>query len=145
MVGHANIEAISFTGGESTGRGNAATAVGRMAKVHLEMGGKNPLVILDDADLAIAVNCAVQGAYFSTGQRRITSLKHAMHCKRNAQAGMVMVNCPTAGVDYHGPFAGRKDSSMAHTSRAKMCLSSITLRKPPIRLLDAPACRQSHQ
>ena len=40
-----------------------------MAKVQLEMGGKNPLVMLDDADLAVAVNCAMQGAYFSTGQR----------------------------------------------------------------------------
>ena len=40
-----------------------------MAKFQLEMGGKNPLVVLDDADLATAVNVAVQGAYFSTGQR----------------------------------------------------------------------------
>ena len=40
-----------------------------MAKVQLEMGGKNPLVVLDDADLATAVNAATQGAYFSTGQR----------------------------------------------------------------------------
>jgi aldehyde dehydrogenase (NAD+) len=42
---------------------------GGMAKFQLEMGGKNPLVVLDDADLATAVNCAVQGAFFSTGQR----------------------------------------------------------------------------
>jgi alpha-ketoglutaric semialdehyde dehydrogenase len=40
-----------------------------------------------------------------------TSLKHASHFKRNAQAGMVMVNLPTAGVDYHVPFGGRKGSS----------------------------------
>jgi aldehyde dehydrogenase (NAD+) len=40
-----------------------------MAKVQLEMGGKNPLVVLDDADLSTAVECAVNGAYFSTGQR----------------------------------------------------------------------------
>src|SRR5438046_10305219 len=40
-----------------------------MAKLQLEMGGKNPMVVLDDADLATAVNCAVQGAYCSTGQR----------------------------------------------------------------------------
>jgi aldehyde dehydrogenase (NAD+) len=40
-----------------------------------------------------------------------TSLKHANHFKRNAQAGMVMVNLPTAGVDYHVPFGGRKASS----------------------------------
>ena len=214
-----------------------------MAKFQLEMGGKNPLVIVDDADLAVAVNCAVQGAFYSTGQRctassrlivtagihdrfvaavteamkklnvgdarekgvdigpvvdptqleqdreyiRIgrdegatlafggqmierptrghflqptlltgatnamrssreeifgpvasvirvrdydealaaandtefgltagictTSLKLATHFKRNAQAGMVMVNVPTAGVDFHVPFGGRKGSS----------------------------------
>jgi acyl-CoA reductase-like NAD-dependent aldehyde dehydrogenase len=40
-----------------------------------------------------------------------TSLKHANHFKRNAEAGMVMVNLPTAGVDYHVPFGGRKGSS----------------------------------
>jgi len=40
-----------------------------------------------------------------------TSLKHATHFKQNAQAGMVMVNLPTAGVDYHVPFGGRKGSS----------------------------------
>ena len=40
-----------------------------------------------------------------------TSLKYATHFKRHAQAGMVMVNLPTAGVDYHVPFGGRKASS----------------------------------
>ena len=40
-----------------------------------------------------------------------TSLKHATHYKRNAEAGMVMVNLPTAGVDFHVPFGGRKGSS----------------------------------
>jgi len=40
-----------------------------------------------------------------------TSLKLSTHFKRNAEAGMVMVNLPTAGVDYHVPFGGRKGSS----------------------------------
>ncbi len=40
-----------------------------------------------------------------------TSLKNAAHFRRNAEAGMVMVNLPTAGVDYHVPFGGRKGSS----------------------------------
>jgi aldehyde dehydrogenase (NAD+) len=40
-----------------------------------------------------------------------SSLKYASHFKRNAEAGMVMVNLPTAGVDYHVPFGGRKGSS----------------------------------
>jgi aldehyde dehydrogenase (NAD+) len=69
IVNHPQVHAISFTGSVSTGRGVAAAAVERMAKVQLEMGGKNPLIVLDDADLATAVECAVNGAYFSTGQR----------------------------------------------------------------------------
>ncbi len=238
-----DVAGVSFTGSVETGRTVARKVVERMGKVQLEMGGRNPLVIMDDADLGAAVNCAIQGAYFSTGQRctassrfivtegihdrfveatldrlktlrvddalregtdigpvvdqtqleqdlryldigrkegarlawggerldrpqrgfylspalftestsamRInreeifgpvasvirvrdydealavandtpfglssgivtTSLKHASHFKRNAQAGMVMVNLPTAGVDYHVPFGGRKASS----------------------------------
>jgi len=242
LVDHPLVDAISFTGSVGVGEGILKAASARRAKVQLEMGGKNPLVVLDDADLTRAVECAVQGAFFSTGQRctassrlivtagihdrfvnalrertqalvvdhalkrgteigpavseaqleqdlayvdigrregaewlvggerlqretrghylspalflaepqhRIareeifgplvcvirakdydealalandtpfglcagictTSLKHATHFKRHAQAGMVMVNLPTAGVDYHVPFGGRKGSS----------------------------------
>ena len=243
LVNHRDVVALSFTGSMETGQSIARKAVARMAKFQLEMGSKNPLVVLDDADLATAVNVAVQGAYFSTGQRctassrfivtegihdrfvaamterlstlkvdnaltpgteigpvveqpqldtdleyvavgqkegarlalggervsratdgyymspalfveatnamRISreeifgpvacvirakhydealaiandtntglssgivtsSLKFASHFKRHAQAGMVMVNLPTAGVDYHVPFGGRKGSS----------------------------------
>jgi alpha-ketoglutaric semialdehyde dehydrogenase len=240
------VAAISFTGSVATGRQVAQACVARGAKFQLEMGGKNPFVVLDDADLNVAVSCAVNSGFFSTGQRctassrvivtegihdrfvaamvermtalkvddarkagtdigpvvderqlaqdleylaigqqegatlvaggqriernaaggpgfyltpalftdttapmRInteeifgpvvsvirakdydealhlandtpfglasgiatTSLKHATHFKRHAQAGMVMVNLPTAGVDYHVPFGGRKGSS----------------------------------
>ncbi len=243
LIGARAVNAISFTGSVGTGRRIIATACERGAKVQVEMGGKNPLVVLADADLAQAVEVAVQGSYFSTGQRctassrlivekailprfveavtarlrnlrvgdartpgtdigpvvdagqlqhdldyialgreegatlafggqrlqrerpgfylepalfvdalpamRIareeifgpvacviaaddyqhalalandtefglsagictTSLKHAVHFKREVQAGMVMVNAPTAGVDYHVPFGGSKGSS----------------------------------
>ncbi|MCP1169567.1 aldehyde dehydrogenase family protein [Limimaricola litoreus] len=237
------VDAVSFTGSVETGRMVAEKCVAQMKKVQLEMGGKNPLVVLDDADLDTAVNCALNGAFFSTGQRctassrlivtagihdrfvaalteKLNSLKvgdpmdglvhigpvvdesqleqnrryvkigqeegatlvcggeviegatpghfmtpalftgttnemrinreeifgpvatvikvadydealrlandtdfglsagicttnlgHAAHFRRNAEAGMVMVNLPTAGVDYHTPFGGRKGSS----------------------------------
>lgn len=243
LLSHAEVDAITFTGSVDTGRRVLAATAPRFAKVQLEMGGKNPLVVLDDADLGRAVECAVQGSYYSTGQRctassrlivergilpRFTeallerlralrvddarasgtdigpvvdesqlqqdlayieigrsegarlafggqvlqrsapgfylepalfvdtdpgmriareeifgpvacvvpadnfehalalandtdfglsagictsSLKHATQFKREAQAGMVMVNAPTAGVDYHVPFGGRKGSS----------------------------------
>ena len=245
IIDHKDVAAISFTGSVATGRRIAAACVAStpMKKVQLEMGGKNPFVVLDDADLKTAVECTVNGAFFSTGQRctassrfivtegihdafvaalterlqglvvddalkagthigpvvdqsqldqdesyidigrkegaklhwggerlnrenpgfylqpalftectsamRIsreevfgpvagvirvknyeealavandtefglssgictTSLKYATHYKRNSEAGMVMVNLPTAGVDYHVPFGGRKGSS----------------------------------
>jgi aldehyde dehydrogenase (NAD+) len=239
----AEVDAISFTGSAAVGRGVAQSCAARLAKVQLEMGGKNPQVVLDDADLDTAVNLSIQSAFFSTGQRctaasrlivtqgihdrfvsaltakmktlkvddalkegtdigpvvdpkqleqdlryielgrkegaklaaggerlrraaegyylepslfvettaqmtinrdeifgpvasvirvkdydealavandtpyglssgiATTSLKHAEHFKRNSAAGMVMVNLPTAGVDYHVPFGGRKASS----------------------------------
>jgi len=247
MVRHPGIQGVSFTGSVAVGRRIAEGCVAQGKKVQLEMGGKNPQVILDDVNLAQAVELSVQSAFFSTGQRctassrlivtegihdrfvqavtarlatlkigdalaagtdigpvvsqaqleqdlsyveiargegaelaaggqrvachtgsgaegyfmspallvntqpgqRInreevfgpvacvirvkdydealavandtefglsagiatTSLKHATHFKRHAQAGMVMVNLPTAGVDYHVPFGGRKGSS----------------------------------
>jgi alpha-ketoglutaric semialdehyde dehydrogenase len=245
MLEHPDVAAISFTGSVATGRKIAQACVmsDNMKKFQLEMGGKNPLVVLDDADLKVAVEAATNGAYFATGQRctassrlivtegihdrfvaamtdrlkgltvddalkpgvqigpvvdqsqldqdlrylkigkdegaklhwggellnretpgfylqpalftgvtnsmRIareeifgpvaaviraknygdalaiandtdfglaagvctTSLKYASHFKRNSEAGMVMVNLPTAGVDYHVPFGGRKGSS----------------------------------
>jgi alpha-ketoglutaric semialdehyde dehydrogenase len=243
LVGSPDIDAVSFTGSQDVGTGVALTAIKNGTRVQLEMGGKNPLLVLDDADLATAVSCAVNGAYFQTGQRctassrlivtagihdrfvaamvermkklviddalkpgteigpviderqlgknleyveigrkegarlafggerltretngyfmspaiftetapsmRInreeifgpvasvvkvesydealavanetpfglssgivtTSLKHASHFKRHSQSGLVMVNLPTAGLDYHVPFGGRKKSS----------------------------------
>lgn len=243
MLNDARVNAISFTGSTATGERVLMACARRRAKVQLEMGGKNPLVVLADADLDVAVNAAIQGSFYSTGQRctassrlivdeqiyakfidamasrmaqlkignalhagvdigpvvdssqleqdlsyieiakqegarlvsggdRLaletegyflrpalfadcepgmrhvreeifgpvasvlpakgyehalalandtefgltagictTSLKHATHFKRNARAGMVMVNLPTAGVDYHVPFGGTKGSS----------------------------------
>jgi len=238
-----DIDAVSFTGSQDVGPSVAAAAVANGTRVQLEMGGKNPLIVLDDADLATAVSVAINGAYFQAGQRctassriivtsgihdrfmdamvermkrlvvddalkpgteigpvvderqlakdleyveigrkegarlvhggerlkrdtdgyymapaifadtqpemRInreeifgpvasvirvrdydealavanatpfglsagivtTSLKHASHFKRHSESGLVMVNLPTAGLDYHVPFGGRKKSS----------------------------------
>jgi aldehyde dehydrogenase (NAD+) len=64
-----DIKAITFTGSQGTGERVAAASIKHMRKFQLEMGGKNPLVVLDDADLDNAVECALNGAFFSTGQR----------------------------------------------------------------------------
>src|SRR5262245_79629 len=63
------IDAVSFTGSVAVGRQVAQNCAARLAKVQLEMGGKNPQVVLDDADLDTAVNLSIQSAFFSTGQR----------------------------------------------------------------------------
>lgn len=69
LVEHPAVNAVSFTGSTGTGKLIAQHCALTMKKYQLEMGGKNPLVILDDADLNVAVECAVNGAFFSTGQR----------------------------------------------------------------------------
>ena len=258
LVNHPGIHAISFTGSVGVGRNIAIQCVTQHKKVQLEMGGKNPQVILDDADLNQAVELSVQSAFYSTGQRctassrlivtegiypkfidamkermakikvgdalaagtdigpvssqsqldqnleyiavgksegatlavggerlkrdtegfymspalfsesltsmRInreeifgpvasvirvknyeealsiandtefglsagiatTSLKYATHFKRHSQAGMVMVNLPTAGVDYHVPFGGRKGSSYGSREQGKYAQEFFT-------------------
>jgi acyl-CoA reductase-like NAD-dependent aldehyde dehydrogenase len=252
------VDAVSFTGSQAVGKRVAQNCAARLAKVQLEMGGKNPQVVLDDADLDTAVSLSVQSAFFSTGQRctassrlivtegihdrfvkaltekmqslrvddalkdgtdigpvvderqleqdlryielgrkegaklaaggrrlerdkqgyylepalftdttpamtinreeifgpvaavirvknydealavandtpfglssgiATTSLKHAEHFKRNSAAGMVMVNLPTAGVDYHVPFGGRKGSSYGPREQGRYAVEFYT-------------------
>jgi aldehyde dehydrogenase (NAD+) len=69
IVNHSGIDGISFTGSQTVGASVAEGAAKRQARVQLEMGGKNPLVVLDDADLDRAVMCAIDGAFYATGQR----------------------------------------------------------------------------
>jgi len=69
LANHPKVDAISFTGSVGVGKIIQTAAMATGKRVQLEMGGKNPLVVLDDADLDIAVAVAVDGAFFSTGQR----------------------------------------------------------------------------
>lgn len=69
LVTNPLVKAISFTGSTAVGRQIYAQAAQRGAKVQCEMGGKNPVVVLDDADLNLAAAATVQGAFGSTGQR----------------------------------------------------------------------------
>ena len=67
MIDHA--DALTFTGGTETGRAVLTRAAQSMTKVQLELGGKNPLIVLDDADMDLAVDIAANGAWIQTGQR----------------------------------------------------------------------------
>ncbi len=69
LIQHPDVRAVSFTGSNEIGAQLYAQGARRMIKVQCEMGGKNPLVVLEDADLPLAVEATVQGAFGSTGQR----------------------------------------------------------------------------
>jgi aldehyde dehydrogenase (NAD+) len=261
IVESPDVDALTFTGSQPTGAALAVQSAKLMCKAQMEMGGKYPFVVLEDADLDVAVECVTQGAFYSTGQRctassriiveeaihnrflaalteriealevgdalaegthigpvvdesqlgqnedyirigqsegarlvvggerlsrstegffqrpalfadctnemRIareeifgpvaavipvkdydealavandtefglssgiatTSLKYATHFKRNVKAGMVMVNLPTAGVDFHVPFGGRKASSYGPREQGRYAVEFFTIVK----------------
>ncbi len=79
LIESPHINAISFTGSLGVGRGIAASAAANLTKVQLEMGSKNPLVVMDDADLDVAVTCALAGAYSGSGQKCTASSRLIVH------------------------------------------------------------------
>ncbi|WP_428912091.1 alpha-ketoglutaric semialdehyde dehydrogenase GucD [Niallia sp. Krafla_26] len=76
---HPDVQAISFTGSNSVGNQVAASALKHGAKFQLEMGGKNPVIIMDDADLEHAAELTVQGAMKQTGQRCTATSRAYIH------------------------------------------------------------------
>ena len=82
MVEHPGIRAISFTGSAEVGR-SIASRCGRLLKrVSLELGGKNAIVVMDDADLELAVDGAVWGGFGTTGQRCTATSRVIVHEKQ---------------------------------------------------------------
>jgi aldehyde dehydrogenase (NAD+) len=81
ISGHPDIDAISFTGSVNVGQTIYMEAAKTMKKMQLEMGSKNPLLVMDDADLDIAVACATNGAYGGTGQKCTASSRLIVHEK----------------------------------------------------------------
>ncbi len=73
------IDAISFTGSVPVGKGIAATAIQNLTKVQMEMGSKNALAVMDDADLDLAVTLALGGAFGGTGQKCTASSRLVVH------------------------------------------------------------------
>ncbi len=69
LVEHPGVRAVSFTGSEATGGKVAAVCGARRIRVQLEMGGKNPTIVLDDANLEEAAGIVLNAAFGSTGQR----------------------------------------------------------------------------
>lgn len=79
LVESPGVDAISFTGSVPVGRAIAAAAVGNMTRVQMEMGSKNPLIVMDDADLDLAVAHAANAAFGGTGQKCTAASRLIVH------------------------------------------------------------------
>ena len=85
--------------------------------------------IIKVADYEAALAMANDTEFGLSAGIATTSLKYANHFKRHSQAGMVMVNLPTAGVDYHVPFGGRKGSSYGSREQGRYAQEFYTVVK----------------
>ncbi|MCD4845079.1 MAG: aldehyde dehydrogenase family protein [Methanosarcinales archaeon] len=81
IVHHPGIRAISFTGSLETGKQIMGECAKSMKRVSLEMGGKNPIIVMDDADIDLAVDGVIWGAFGTTGQRCTAASKVIIHEK----------------------------------------------------------------
>ncbi|WP_217360985.1 aldehyde dehydrogenase family protein [Ruegeria arenilitoris] len=79
LVESPQVDAISFTGSVPVGKGIAAAAIQNLTKVQMEMGSKNALAVMDDADLDLAVSLALGGAFGGTGQKCTASSRLVVH------------------------------------------------------------------
>ncbi|WP_108818346.1 aldehyde dehydrogenase family protein [Pseudovibrio sp. Alg231-02] len=79
LVESPKVDAISFTGSVPVGRGIASAAVQNFTRVQMEMGSKNALAVMDDADLDLAVSLAIGGAFGGTGQKCTASSRLVVH------------------------------------------------------------------
>jgi alpha-ketoglutaric semialdehyde dehydrogenase len=79
LVESPRLDAISFTGSVPVGRGIAAAAVQNFTKIQMEMGSKNALAVMDDADIDLAVSLALGGAFGGTGQKCTASSRLVVH------------------------------------------------------------------
>lgn len=81
LVESRRLDAISFTGSVPVGRGIARAAAGNFTRLQLEMGSKNALAVMDDADLDLAVSVALAGAFGGSGQKCTASARLVVHAK----------------------------------------------------------------
>jgi alpha-ketoglutaric semialdehyde dehydrogenase len=84
LVSHPDVNCISFTGSTEVGRQIAAECGRTLKRVGLELGGKNAIVVMDDADLELAVDGAVWGAFGTSGQRCTAASRAIVHRARAA-------------------------------------------------------------
>jgi len=123
------VNAISFTGSVPVGRGIAKSATENFTRVQLEMGSKNALAIMDDADLDTAVACALNGAFGSTGQKCTASSRLVVQDKIHDAFVDRLVEGATAMVVGHALEAGTQIGPVASESQLNQNLDNVALAK----------------
>jgi aldehyde dehydrogenase (NAD+) len=123
------IDAISFTGSVPVGREIAKSAVANFTRVQLEMGSKNALAIMDDADLDIAVACALGGAFGSTGQKCTASSRLVVHQQIHDEFVDRLVEGANKMVVGHALEAATQMGPVASEAQLTQNLKSVELAK----------------
>lgn len=119
-----NVAMIQFTGSTAVGRKIGALAGGHLKKLSLELGGKNSLIVLDDADLDIAASNAAWGAYLHQGQICMASGRILVHESIHdalaerivAKARSLPIGDPSAGEYAIGPLIGEAQAAKARNT-----------------------------
>lgn len=81
IVGHPDVDLVSFTGSTGVGKKISEVAAATLKRVSLELGGKNAQLVMDDADLALALDGVLWGAFGTTGQRCTATSRLLLHEK----------------------------------------------------------------
>jgi len=121
------VNAISFTGSVPVGRGIAKSAVENFTRVQLEMGSKNALAIMDDANMDIAVACALNGAFGSTGQKCTASSRLVVHSKIHDAFVERLVEAAQSMKVGHALEAGTQIGPVASEAQLKQNLDNVAL------------------
>ena len=127
LVESPQVQAISFTGSVPVGRGIAQAAVGNFTRLQLEMGSKNALAIMDDADLDIAVACALNGAFGSTGQKCTASSRLVVHRDIHDEFVERLVDGASKMVVGHALEAGTQIGPVASDAQLQQNLANVAL------------------
>ena len=129
LIESPQINAISFTGSVPVGRGTAQSAVTNFTKVQLEMGSKNALAIMDDANLDIALACALGGAFGSTGQKCTASSRIVVHKNVHDYFVEKLVEGANAMVVGHALEAGTQIGPVSSDAQLQQNLANVELAK----------------
>ncbi len=123
------VNAISFTGSVPVGRRIAQAAVGNFTKIQLEMGSKNALAVMDDANLDIALACALNGAFGSTGQKCTASSRIVVHKNVHDYFVEELVKGASNMVVGHALEAGTQIGPVSSEAQLRQNLDNVELAK----------------